>query len=106
TLQNTKPLSQFTYSRGLRHLHLLMACGIFGAVGTAQAAAYSSGQAKKQLLWWHKQTGIAMLLALVVRFFLRLKSGIPPRFPGHPLVQMIETQSLKAFYLLALLLPL
>ena len=45
------------YSRGLRHLHLLMACGIFGAVGTAQAAAYSSGQAKKQLLWWHKQTG-------------------------------------------------
>ena len=105
TLQNTKPLSQFTYSRALRHLHLIMAVGIFGAVGTAQAASYSEGQTRKQMLWWHKQTGLAMLFALVVRFFLRMKSGIPPRFPGHPMIQMLETQSLRAFYVLALLLP-
>ncbi|CAK9033593.1 Cytochrome b5 (CYTB5) [Durusdinium trenchii] len=105
TLQNTKPLSQFTYSRALRHLHLIMAVGIFGAVGTAQAASYSEGQTRKQMLWWHKQTGLAMLFALVVRFFLRMQSGIPPRFPGNPMVQMLETQSLRAFYVLALLLP-
>ncbi|CAE7240628.1 Cyt-b5, partial [Symbiodinium pilosum] len=47
TFQNRKPLSQFTYSRALRHLHLIMAVGIFGAVGTAQAASYSDGQTKK-----------------------------------------------------------
>ncbi|CAE7749672.1 Cyt-b5 [Symbiodinium sp. CCMP2592] len=105
TFQNRKPLSQFTYSRALRHLHLIMAVGIFGAVGTAQAASYSEGQAKKQMLWWHKQTGIMMLVALVFRVIFRMQSGIPPRFPGHPIVQMIETQSLRAFYAFALLLP-
>ncbi|CAE7826660.1 Cyt-b5 [Symbiodinium necroappetens] len=105
TFQNRKPLSQFTYSRALRHLHLIMAVGIFGAVGTAQAASFSEGQAKKQMLWWHKQTGILMLVALVFRVMFRMKSGIPPRFPGHPIMQMIETQSLRAFYAFALLLP-
>ena len=105
TFQNRKPLSQFTYSRALRHLHLIMAVGIFGAVGTAQAASYSEGQAKKQMLWWHKQTGILMLVALVFRVIFRMQSGIPPRFPGNALVQMIETQSLRAFYAFALLLP-
>jgi len=34
--------------------------------------------------------GIAMLVALIVRIFLRLRSGIPPRFPGHPIVQMVS----------------
>jgi len=105
TFQSRKPLSQFTYSRALRHLHLIMAVGIFGAVGTAQAASFSEGQAKKQMLWWHKQTGILMLVALVFRVIFRMQSGIPPRFPGHPIVQMIETQSLRAFYAFALLLP-
>ena len=105
TLQNRKPLSQFTYSRALRHMHLIMAVGIFGAVGTAQAASRAEGQTRKQLLWWHKQTGVAMLVALLLRVFFRLRSGIPPRFPGHPIVQMIETQSLRAFYALALMLP-
>ncbi|CAL1160517.1 unnamed protein product [Cladocopium goreaui] len=105
TLQNRKPLSQFTYSRALRHLHLIMAVGIFGAVGTAQAAQHCEGQTKKQLLWWHKQTGIAMLGAILMRIFFRMRSGIPPRFPGNKLVQMIETQSLRVFYALAVLLP-
>ncbi|CAE7831571.1 Cyt-b5 [Symbiodinium necroappetens] len=105
TFQNRKPLSQFTYSRALRHLHLIMAVGIFGVVGTAQAASYSEGQAKKQMLWWHKQTGIVMLVALIFRVIFRLQSGIPPRFPGNKIVQMIETQSLRAFYAFALLLP-
>ena len=105
TLQSRKPLSQFTYSRALRHLHLIMAVGIFGAVGTAQAASRTEGQTRKQFLWFHKQAGIAMLVALFARVFFRLRSGIPPRFPGHPLVQLIETQSLRAFYGFALLLP-
>ena len=41
------PRSLLTYSRGLRHLHLLMAIGIFGALGTAQAASCSEGQNKR-----------------------------------------------------------
>ena len=41
------PRSMLTYSRALRHLHLLMAVGIFGALGTAQAASFSEGQNKR-----------------------------------------------------------
>mmetsp|Transcript_88066 Transcript_88066/g.221648 ORF Transcript_88066/g.221648 Transcript_88066/m.221648 type:complete len:722 (-) Transcript_88066:212-2377(-) len=103
--KKSKPLSRLTYSRGLRHLHFIMAIGIFGAVGSAQAAARSEGLAKKRYLAIHKQTGVAMLLALVMRAYLRLRSGIPPRFPGHPAVQFVETQSLRAFYALLLVLP-
>jgi len=105
SFQNRKPLSRLTYSRGLRHLHLLMALGIFGALGSAQAASRSEGLARKRYLAIHKQTGVAMLLALAVRIYLRLKSGIPPRFPGHPVMKFIETQSLRLFYALLLVLP-
>jgi len=105
SFQKRKPLSQLTYSRGLRHLHLIMALGIFGTLGSAQAASRSEGLAKKRYLAIHKQTGVAMLLALIVRFYLRMKSGIPPRFPGHPVVKFIETQSLRLFYALLLVLP-
>ncbi|CAJ1391976.1 unnamed protein product [Effrenium voratum] len=106
TYNHRKPLSLLTYSRGLRHLHLLMAVGIFGTLGTAHAASAAEGQNKRKLLLLHKQLGIGMLLGLVVRALLRLQSGIPPRFPGNKLVQMVETQSLRAFYLIMLALPL
>lgn len=106
TSHHMKPLSMLTYSRALRHLHLLMAVGIFGALGTAQAASFSEGQNKRKLLILHKQLGIGMLVGLFVRALARLRSGIPPRFPGNKLVQMIETQSLRFFYLLMLALPL
>ncbi|CAK9045542.1 unnamed protein product [Durusdinium trenchii] len=106
TSHHMKPLSLLTYSRALRHLHLLMALGIFGALGTAQAAAYSNGQNKRKLLILHKQLGIGMLLGLVARALVRLRSGIPPRFPGNKLVQMVETQSLRFFYAIMLALPL
>mmetsp|Transcript_107226 Transcript_107226/g.284311 ORF Transcript_107226/g.284311 Transcript_107226/m.284311 type:complete len:717 (-) Transcript_107226:113-2263(-) len=103
--QNRKPLSRLTYSRALRHLHFLMAVGIFGSLGSAQAASRTEGLAKKRWLTIHKQTGVAMLIALVVRLFFRMRSGIPPRFPGHPIMKAIETQSLRAFYVLMLVLP-
>eukprot|EP00930_Biecheleria_cincta_P017978 TRINITY_DN14145_c0_g1_i1.p1 TRINITY_DN14145_c0_g1~~TRINITY_DN14145_c0_g1_i1.p1 ORF type:complete len:714 (+),score=146.09 TRINITY_DN14145_c0_g1_i1:670-2811(+) len=106
TFHHRKALSQFTYSRGLRHMHLLMAIGIFGSIGSAHAAARSEGLAKKRLLLLHKQSGLAMLFALIVRACFRLRSGIPPRFPGNRMVQFVETQSLRAFYLLLLALPL
>lgn len=105
TLQKRKPLSNFTYSRGLRHLHLLMAVGIFGSLGSVHMASRSEGLSKKFFLRLHKQTGLALLLGIFVRIMLRFRSGIPPRFPGHPIMQFIETQSLKAFYGLALALP-
>jgi len=105
SFQKRKPLSKLTYSRGLRHLHLIMAIGIFGALGSAQAASRAEGLAKKRYLAIHKQTGVAMLLALAVRVYLRMKSGIPPRFPGHPAMKFIETQSLRLFYALLLVLP-
>jgi len=103
--EKRKPLPMLMYSRGLRHLHLIMAVGIFGAVGSAQAAAKTEGLAKKRWLQVHKQSGFAMFLALFARVFFRMNSGIPPRFPGHPLVQAVETASLRLFYVLCFVLP-
>jgi len=103
--KHRKPLSMLTYSRLLRHMHLLMAVGIFGTLASANVASYAEGLTKKRLLQVHKQTGFAMFLGLLVRMFARVQSGIPPRFPGHPLVQFIETQSLRLFYLLLFVLP-
>eukprot|EP00428_Durinskia_dybowskii_P014997 CAMPEP_0170220062 /NCGR_PEP_ID=MMETSP0116_2-20130129/9720_1 /TAXON_ID=400756 /ORGANISM="Durinskia baltica, Strain CSIRO CS-38" /LENGTH=618 /DNA_ID=CAMNT_0010470743 /DNA_START=75 /DNA_END=1928 /DNA_ORIENTATION=+ len=88
--KHRKPLPKLMYSRALRHMHLIMAVGIFGALGSAQAAARSEGLAKKRWLQIHKQTGIAMLVGLVFRAMARLFSGIPPRFPGNPTVMAIE----------------
>jgi len=105
TWQKRKPLPSLMYSRLLRHMHLIMAAGIFGAVGSAQAAAWSEGLAKKRFLQFHKQSGVAMLLALFVRIYARFESGIPPRFPGHPVVQAVETASLRLFYVLLFILP-
>lgn len=103
--QRRKPLSNLTYSRGLRHLHLIMALGTFGAIGSAQAASRLEGAMKKRCIALHKQLGVAMLAGLFLRFFSRLRSDIPPRFPAHPLMQFVETQSLRAFYVLLLALP-
>jgi len=105
TAMHRKPLSQLTYSRALRHMHFLMAVGIFGAIGTVQVASRSEGLVKKRYLRLHKQTGLVMLFALVVRTLLRVRSGIPPRFPGNKAVQFVESQSLRAFYALCLALP-
>eukprot|EP00913_Durusdinium_trenchii_P021961 g20634.t1 len=86
TLQNRKPLSQFTYSRAL---HAQMN----SATNTSGTLAHSC------------RTGLAMMAAILVRIFFRMKSGIPPRFPGHPVVKFLETSSLRLFYALAVLLP-
>jgi len=106
TWQHRKPLPKLMYSRGLRHLHLIMAAGIFGTLASAKAASLSEGLLKKRFLALHKQTGIAMLGALVLRIFFRSTSGIPPRFPGFKIVQAVETQSLRAFYVLCAIMPL
>jgi len=104
-LQKKKPLPKIMYSRALRHWHLVMAVGIFTAVGSAQAASKSGGLTKKTWLQVHKQSGFAMLIALIFRVFARFNSGIPPRFPGHPTMMKIETASLRAFYALCFVLP-
>mmetsp|Transcript_13636 Transcript_13636/g.27750 ORF Transcript_13636/g.27750 Transcript_13636/m.27750 type:complete len:709 (+) Transcript_13636:48-2174(+) len=103
--KHRKPLSMLTYSRLLRHMHLIMAVGIFGTLASAKAASYAEGLTKKRLLQVHKQSGFAMFVALLVRIFARSQSGIPPRFPGLPAVQFIETQSLRLFYLIIFVLP-
>jgi len=103
--KHRKPLSNLTYSRLLRHLHLIMAVGIFGTLASAKAASYSDGLTKKRFLAVHKQTGVAMFAALLVRMYARMTSGIPPRFPSNPVMKFIETQSLRLFYLLIFVLP-
>lgn len=100
-----RPLSRFSYSRSLRHMHLIMGLGIATSIGTAQLAIRSEGRLRKLLMDVHRKTGVAILLALPLRGLLRLRSGIPPRWPASWALQFLESQSLRAFYVLLLLLP-
>jgi cytochrome b561/predicted heme/steroid binding protein len=103
---NSGPISKLTYSKGLRHAHLLMALGLTGSVATAQAAAREHDDKKKQSwITLHKQAGMVMALALLVRCWLRLRSVIPARFPGPSPLMQLETASHKAFYALLFMLP-
>jgi cytochrome b561/predicted heme/steroid binding protein len=101
------PISELTYSRGLRHAHLLMALGLAGSISTAHVASRCEGDDQKKQAWvtLHKQTGMLMLLAIIVRVWLRVRSAIPPRFPGPQAVMQLETASHRAFYALLLLMP-
>ena len=47
-----------------------------------------------------------MLATLVARVWLRLRSAVPPPFPGPEALQKAERGSHRAFYALMLLLPL
>jgi cytochrome b561 len=99
---NARPIaSNFTYSALLRHIHLLMAVGLLGCVGSIQFARRSENPGSK-VAWMglHKSGGVLMLGALVVRIAARLGSTIPPRFPGPSTVKLVETVSHGAFYLL------
>lgn len=103
---NSAPIPSVTYSKALRHVHLLMAAGITSSIWSVQAANRPENQAKKQeWIEFHKQSGVLMLLALAARIWLRLNSAVPPRFPGPKALQQLEGISHKAFYALLLLLP-
>merc|ERR1712019_106776 len=79
---NSPPIPSVTYSKALRHVHLLMAAGITSSIWSVQAATRSEDKAKKQeWIGFHKKSGVLMLLALFARVWLRLNSAIPPRFP-------------------------
>lgn len=104
-MKSSRPLPAATYSRALRHVHLLMALGTFGAIGTVQAATRSDGAARKNYLTLHKQTGVLLLFAVIARIWLRLQSAVPPRFPAPRPLQNLEGLSHRALYLILLAQP-
>ena len=91
---NAKPVaSDFTYSALVRHNHLLMGVGLLGCIGSVQAARRTEDPAQKGAwMGLHKSGGVLMLLALVVRVLARMRSTIPPRFPGPADVQLAEVR--------------
>jgi cytochrome b561 len=103
---NSKPVSKLTYTKALRHIHLLMGVGIIGGIGSVQKARYlEPGAEKKMYMDLHKSSGVLMLLAGFLRVVLRLRSNAPERFPSIRPLQFLETFSHRAFYLLMFALP-
>jgi cytochrome b561 len=104
---NSPPIPAVTYSKALRHVHVLMATGTVSSIWTIQAANGSKdGGQKQEWIELHKKSGVLMLAAIVARIWLRLQSAVPPPFPGPEALQKAERASHKAFYALMLLLPL
>jgi cytochrome b561 len=100
-------LAQVTYSKALRHVHVLMAAGAFTSIGTIQAAIRTEDKGRKQeWVELHKKSGMVMLAAIAARIWIRLQSGVPKPFSAPEALQKMERGSHKAFYALMLLLPL
>lgn len=103
---SSKPVSKLSYTKSLRHIHLLMGVGAIGGIGTVQVARnLEPGPEKKQLMDLHKSSGMVMLVGILLRIVLRLRSAIPERFPGPRPLQFLETLSHRGFYILMLMLP-
>jgi cytochrome b561/cytochrome b involved in lipid metabolism len=103
----SRPIPAVTYSKALRHVHVLMAAGAAASIWTVQAATKSEDKSRKQeWIELHKKSGVLMLAAIVARIWLRIRSAVPPAFPGPQALQHLEHGSHKAFYALMLLLPL
>lgn len=100
------PIPAVTYSKALRHVHLGMAVGVFGGVACVQQAGRTEEpQEKKAWMRLHKGAGVLMLVSLLVRVVLRLRSAVPPRFPASVGFQRAESLSHRLAYLLLLALP-
>lgn len=104
---NSKPIPAVTYSKALRHVHLLMAVGATGSIWTVSAANRCDDDKSKKAEWieLHKATGVMMLVAIAARLWLRMNSAIPPKFPGPQALQQFEGVSHKLFYAIMTLLP-
>lgn len=98
-------VSKLSYTKALRHLHLVMGVGIVGGIGSVQIAKQSEGREKRKWLDIHKGSGVLMLVGFFLRVVLRLRSPIPERFPGPKVLKVAETSSHYLFYLIMLLLP-
>uniref|UniRef100_A0A0G4HYE8 Cytochrome b561 bacterial/Ni-hydrogenase domain-containing protein n=1 Tax=Chromera velia CCMP2878 TaxID=1169474 RepID=A0A0G4HYE8_9ALVE len=82
-------ISEFgQYNYAMRWLHWLIAGGIFAAFGTVNAAYYTEGAVKKQLLDLHESVGLGVLGLVLARVGLRLTSKMPPHIPGNKLEQI------------------
>lgn len=98
-----KALPPGTYTRAVRHMHMLMGISIIGTIGFVQKAAATQGNEKKFWMSLHKGSGVALFFALIARMMLRMQSAIPPRFPAPAMAQLVETLSHKAVYVMLLL---
>ncbi len=94
------PIPAVTYSKGLRHAHLLMAIGTFVGIGSVRKAVRSEGADKRYYMMLHKSSGVLMFLALLVRIKLRLSSAIPAGSRN-----LLERASYKLLYVILFLLP-
>lgn len=102
----SKPVSKLSYTKAMRHIHLIMGLGIVGGIGSVQRARMlEPGPQKKLYMDLHKGSGVLMLAGIFLRMLLRLRSPIPERFPGPKPFKMLETLSHRAFYALMLVLP-
>ncbi len=70
------------YGLGLRGLHWLMAALLIGLLAAIEIKGeLPKGELKSQLVEWHKQAGLTVLLLVWVRLLVRLLSREPPIEP-------------------------
>jgi cytochrome b561 len=97
------------YSPWLRHLHWLIALFVTGALVLIEIKGwFPRGSASRTAIkWGHMQFGLAVLLLMLPRLFVRLRAEVPPITPPLPRWQDAISKLVHlALYALAFGLPL
>lgn len=97
------------YSPWLRHLHWLIALCMAVALALIEIKGwFPRGSASRTAVkWGHMQFGMAVLLLMLPRVFVRMRAEVPPITPPLPRWQSAASKLMHlALYLLAFALPL
>lgn len=97
------------YSPWLRHLHWLIALFVTGALVLIEIKGwFPRGSASRTAVkWGHMQFGVAVLLLMLPRLFVRLRTEVPPITPPLPRWQAAMSKLVHlVLYVLAFALPL
>lgn len=97
------------YAAGLRHLHWLIALLIAVALVLIELKGWlPRGSAQRAAVkWGHMQFGLAVLLLMLPRLLVRLRTKVPPTSPAPPRWQERVGKLMHlALYLLAFAVPL
>lgn len=97
------------YSSWLRHLHWLIALFVTGALVLIEIKGwFPRGSASRTAVkWGHMQFGVAVLLLMLPRLFVRLRTEVPPITPPLPRWQAAMSKLVHlVLYVLAFALPL
>lgn len=93
------------YSTASQVMHWTMGASVIGCIGFVQAAQYTKGKTKGEMMFYHKSCGTLAMGLLIPRLAVRLASKIPAHLPGSTVEVMIGKVAHLALYGFLIFMP-